>query len=298
MSDFPSTAIDLSRLPPPTVVEQLSFEQIYADGLARLQVLLPGFDATVESDPAVKLLQLFAYRELLIRQQFNDRARGLMVAYAAGADLDQLAALVGVQRFLITPANAQTGAAALYEGDDAFRARVVLAPESFSVAGPDLAYVYHAKSADPDVLDASAISPEPGEVIVSVLSRTGNGAASPALVAKVAAIVNSRTIRPLTDLVTVQSAAIVDFAIAAQLFLFPGPDGSIVTTAAQARLDAYLADARKLGRDIARSAILAALHVEGVQRVELASPPADVGIGPTQAGHCTGVQLSVAGYGS
>ncbi|MGZ9909893.1 baseplate assembly protein, partial [Escherichia coli] len=42
-----------------------------------------------------------------------------------------------------------------------------------------------------------------------------------------------------------------------------------------------------LGRDIRRSAIFAALHVEGVQRVELASPLADVVLNKTQAASCT-----------
>jgi phage-related baseplate assembly protein len=44
------------------------------------------------------------------------------------------------------------------EADEDLRQRIVLAPESFSVAGPELAYVFHARSAHPDVLDASATS--------------------------------------------------------------------------------------------------------------------------------------------
>jgi phage-related baseplate assembly protein len=42
--------------------------------------------------------------------------------------------------------------------------------------------------------------------------------------------------------------------------------------AAKASLQKYIASQTRLGRDIRRSAIYAALHVEGVQRVELASP--------------------------
>jgi phage-related baseplate assembly protein len=43
--------------------------------VARLLETLPSFDATVASDPAVKVLEVFAYREMLIRQTFNERAR-------------------------------------------------------------------------------------------------------------------------------------------------------------------------------------------------------------------------------
>lgn len=57
--------------------------------------------------------------------------------------------------------------------------------------------------------------------------------------------------------------------------------------AAKASLQRYIASQTRLGRDIRRSAIFAALHVEGVQRVELASPQADVVLNKTQAASCT-----------
>jgi len=82
------TPVDLSRLPAPQVIATLSFEAIYADLLAGLQAMVPDFDATIESDPAVKLLQLVAYREMLIRAKINDAARAVMPAFAVGADLD------------------------------------------------------------------------------------------------------------------------------------------------------------------------------------------------------------------
>lgn len=292
-----STAVDLSRLPAPAVVEALSFEAIYADGLARLQAILPDFDATVESEPAVKVLQVFAYREMLLRQEFNDRALSVMVAYARGADLDNLAALVGVTRLVITEADPEQGIEEELESDEALRSRIVLAPESFSVAGPELAYVFHARSADAEVLDASATSPAPGQVLVAVLSRTGNGEASPELLEAVEAVVNARTVRPLTDLVSVASAEIVEFAIEAQLFIYEGPDSSVVLAAAQASLQAYLDAGQRLGRDVARSGLYAALHVEGVQKVNLVSPAEDLVLSATQAPWCTDIDLTSGGVG-
>jgi phage-related baseplate assembly protein len=292
-----STAVDLSRLPAPQVVEQLSYEAIFAALLASLQQLLPAFDATVESEPAVKLLQVFAYRELLLRQEFNDRACGVMLAYARGGDLDQLAALVGVTRLQIAPADPETGAAAVFESDDALRARAVLAPESFSVAGPELAYVFHARSAHADVLDASATSPAPGQVVVTVLSRLGNGEASAELLGAVEAVVNAYDVRPLTDLVSVQSADVVEFAIAAKLYIYQGPDSAVVMAAAAASLQNYIDGGRRLGRDITLSGLYAALHVAGVQRVDLTSPTGNIVLGDTQAPWCTGVALTSGGVG-
>ncbi|CDO37274.1 baseplate J/gp47 family protein [Novosphingobium sp. KN65.2] len=297
MADATFTAVDLSRLDAPDIVEALDFETIYAAALDQLQELLPDFDATVESDPVVKLLQLFAYRELLLRQRINDAARAVMPAYAVGADLDNIAALFGITRFTLSPADEALGIPAVMESDADFRRRMVLAPEGYSVAGPEGAYIFHALSADADVLDASATSPAAGEVLVSVLSRTGSGAASVDLVDTVDAYVSDETRRPLTDFVTVQSAEIVEYAVDATLTTFSGPDGGVVLAAAQDSLDAYIEASHRIGRDITRSAIFAALHVEGVQNVELTTPAADIVISRTQAPYCTGTTVNYAGTG-
>ena len=55
-----STTIDLSRLPAPMIVEQKNFETILAEMIASVQSLLPSFDATIDGDPAVKVLQVAA----------------------------------------------------------------------------------------------------------------------------------------------------------------------------------------------------------------------------------------------
>lgn len=96
------TAVNLSKLPPPVVVEQLDFETIFAEMLADLQSRDPVFTALVESDPAFKILEVAAYRELLIRQRANESAKAVMLAFANDADLDQLGANVGVARLVIT----------------------------------------------------------------------------------------------------------------------------------------------------------------------------------------------------
>ncbi|MFK3888476.1 baseplate J/gp47 family protein [Sphingomonas sp. NPDC079357] len=291
------TAVDLSRLPAPSVVEPLSYEQIYAEMLARLTALLPTFDATVESDPAVKLLQVCAYREFLLRARVNDAARAVMPAFAIGADLDQLAALVGVARLLIDPGDATRGIAPTYESDDELRRRLVLAPEGYSVAGPAGAYIFHALSAHPDVLDASATSPTPGQVVVTILSRDGDGTAPAALVAAVGAYLSADTRRPLTDLVQVRAATIVRYTVAATITTFGGPDPAIVLREARTRLDAYVARCHRIGLDVTRSGIFGALHVEGVQNVALAQPAADVVVDRTAATWCTAITLTPGGVG-
>lgn len=296
MADATFTAVDLSRLSSPDVVELLDFDTIFADAVARMKVHMPEFE-TRESDPATKQLLVLSYFAQLLRQRINDAARAVMPAHAVGADLDNIAAIFGITRFTLTPADASTGAAAVMESDTDFRRRMVLAPEGYSVAGPEGSYIFHALSADADILDASASSPSPGEVLVSILSREGSGAASAALVAKVDHYLSDVTRRPLTDLVTVQSAAIINYDVVATLHTYRGPDADIVLDAARTRLAAYVADCHRLGRDVTRSGIFAALHVDGVQNVDLIRPAADLIVSRQAAPYCTGVTVTFAGVG-
>lgn len=297
-----TATIDLSQLETPTVVEVIDFEQLLAERKAKLVSLYPADKQTevaatleLESEPMVVMLQESCYREITLRQRVNDAARAVMLAYARGADLDQLAALLGVSRLTITPADPDNNIAAVMESDDDLRKRVQLAPESFTVAGPEGAYIAIALTADGSVLDAAVKSPAPGAVLVSVLSRNGDGSASADLIAAVAAAVNAQDVRPLTDYVTVQSAEIVPYQVEASLVTFPGPDPSVVFTEARARLDTYVEECHRIGREVAISGIHAALHTAGVESVALTKPAANIVPNDTQAPYCTAINLTYGG---
>lgn len=300
-----TTPIDLARLPVPSVIEVIDFETIYADRKARLISLYPADQQAevaatlqLESEPMAILLQENAFREVVLRQRINDAARAVMLAYAQGADLDNLAALLDVERLTITPADAENNIAAVMESDADLRKRVQLAPEGFSVAGPEGAYISASLKADGRVLDAAVKSPTPGAVLVTVLSRVGDGTAPGDLIAAVAASLNAEDVRPLTDAVTVQTAQIVGYQVQATVYTFPGPDSAVVLAAARTQLDAYVADCHRLGREVVISGIHAALHVAGVERVVLALPAADIHVTDTQAPYCTGIAITYGGiYG-
>lgn len=293
------TAVDLSRLPFPAVVEPLDFETIFAAMLADLRARAPQFDALVESDPAYKLLEVCAYRELLLRQRVNESAKAVTLAYAVGSDLDQLAARYNVARLTIDPGDPTAlplPRPAILESDTDLRRRTQLAFEGFSTAGPDGAYLFHALGAHGQVLDVSVYSPAPGDVVVAVLSRAGDGTADATLLAAVNAALNAERVRPLTDHVFVQAASIVPFAVAATLALYPGPDSAVVLADAVARLQAFVADNHRLGRDITRAGLIAALCTAGVQNVALSAPATDIEITPLQAAWCTGHSVTIGGF--
>ncbi|MEZ2603448.1 baseplate assembly protein [Kluyvera intermedia] len=288
--------IDLSQLPPPQIVDVPDFEALLAERKADLVSLYPADEQeavartlALESDPIVKQLQENTYREILLRQRINEAAQAVMVAYASVGDLDQLAANYNVKRMTVTPADSDAvpPVDAVMESDEELRPRVPAAFEGLSVAGPTAAYEFHAKSADGRVADASATSPAPAEVVLTVLSREGDGTSEADLLAVVEQALNSESVRPVADRLTVRSAEIIPYSVDATIFIYPGPEAEPVMAAAKTSLQKYIASQTRLGRDIRRSAIYAALHVEGVQRVELASPLADVVLDKTQAASCT-----------
>lgn len=293
------STIDLSSLPSPSVVEELDFEVILRamrdDLVARFPAIEPVID--LESEPARKLLEVCAYRELLLRQRVNEAARSVMLAYAIGSDLDQIAANYDVSRFVLDPGDltASPPVSPTYESDTELRRRVQLSFEGFSTAGPVGAYVFHALSADPGVLDVSVASPEPGEVVVSILARDGDGTASAELVASVADVLSAEDVRPLTDHVTVQSAVVVPYSVEAVLTVLPGPDGAVILEQANEALAAYIAETQRLGRDVVRSGLFAALHRPGVQNVSLIAPAADIVIADAEASFCVSTDVTIGG---
>ena len=293
--------IDLSQLPSPQIIEPLDFETILVDAKAVMIAAFPpdqqasvASALSLESEPLNVIAQAMAYRELLLRRRINEGAAACMLSHAEGTDLDNLAANLDTERLTITPETDTSDA--VMESDEALRLRAQSAFEGMSVAGPSAAYEYFARSASGKVADARATSPAPAEVVIAILSTDGDGTASPELLAAVTAAVNDEEVRPLGDRVTVRSADIVDYSIDAELFLYPGPESEPIINAAMASLRGFLADNdKKIGRDVARSAISASLHVQGVQRVVLRSPSTDLQISDTQAARNIGYTVENGG---
>ncbi|KHA80261.1 baseplate assembly protein [Janthinobacterium lividum] len=296
------STIDLSLLPAPSIVEVLSFEAIYAERKAALVAHFPlsqqeaiARALEIESEPMAKLLQENAYRELVWRQRVNEGARALMLAFASGTDLDQLAANVNLTRLVkVQQLDADTTVTTV-ETDALLRERIQLAFEGLSVAGPRNAYVKHARDADARVADISAISPEPCEVVVTVLSNVGDGTASDDLLEVVHAALSDEDVRPLGDRLSVQTADIVHYAIRATVYLDPHPEAEPILQAAGERAATYANERRRLGRDVNRSAIIAALHAEGVKKVVLHEPTDDIAVADVQAAFCNGIDVISGG---
>lgn len=312
MSTF--APIDLSTVPAPAVVEALDYNTIFSAMLADLQARDPAFTALVESDPVWKVVEVCAFREMLLRQRVNDAAQAVMLPYASGADLDNLASFYGVVRNTITAANlsAVPPVAAVMESDSSLRYRTTLALDGLSTAGPYNAYLFHALQSA-SVLDASVAGPmtdvaiTPGNVVVTLLGNyaadavnvNANGSLSNGVVvAAVNSILNSQDVRPITDSVTVQGAVITSFAITASIKTFSGPDPAVVIANAKTAAAAYVASRYRLNATVPLAGIYAALFVPGVENVTLTSPTADVVCNYSHAPYCTGITLTNGGLGT
>lgn len=293
-----SELIDLTSLPVPDALEVLDFETVYATRKAALIALWPAAEqaeiaATVEleSEPLARLLQENCYRELVWRQRVNDAVRAVMLAYAKGNDLDQRAALFNLERLVITPADTANNVAEVDEGDDELRERIQLAPQGFSVAGPAAAYVSKARAADGRVLDAKTTRPIPGDVLVTVLSREGDGTAGRDLLDIVETALSAEDQRPLNDTVTAASAGIVRYRIRAKGYTRSAVGADVLIAQANTNARAYADTVHRLGVGVAESGIKGVCQAAGLSKTELIEPAGDLNIGPTQASYCEGVEI-------
>lgn len=260
--------IDFTTLPPPAAIAELSFESVLtalmSDVITRFAAAGVDYDVgNLETDPVKIILETAAYRETLLRAQINDAVKSNLLPFAAGADLDQLAAFYEVERLD-------------EETDAALRARVVLAISGRSPAGPEEWYEFHAKSADVRIKQVKAYRIDGGPGIgIAVLSSVNGGVPDTPMMNAVTAAVTARDVRGVNDVITVVAATQQTQNIAFRAWLLPEAPQSVFT-GLEAVLRAAWATEGGIGFDLNPSWISARLHVPGVSKIEVTSPVAPV----------------------
>lgn len=300
---YAPTVVDLSQLPSPDVVEALSFDAILGDmkasfvegwrAVRALDPSLPQYDVEMlETDSAVILLRVCAYRELLLRARINDAARSLLLAHAKGSNLDHIGALFGVARAAIVPrprpyaTNPED-----WQTDTAFRLDIQLAPEAYSTAGSQGAYIFHARRIDPaTVFDAWAWRPDPGKVEV-VLAGADGASVSDDVVAKLVDFYARADKTPLTDMVSVRKAEVLGYTVHLQIQIPRGPDAATIEAGAGAAVKAYAAERYRIRQRSFRSGLSSAAKVGGVENVIVLQPTDDVIATDRQIPRLTGISI-------
>lgn len=160
------------------------------------------------------------------------------------------------------------------EIDPSYQARIQLAPEKFSVAGPSGAYRYHTLSVHQDIVDCAVWRPRDGWVDVRPILKGGE-LPSEELLELVRERLNDRTIRPLSDNLIVDAPELAHYAINGGWTLHR--DNAPLAESIQKRVNEAVEEYRlwqrtKPGRDINPTRLISLMERAGAKRVDLASP--------------------------
>lgn len=278
---------ELANLPEPSLIEQISFEARLTEFRTRAVQLFQaaGIDYDVEqieSDPLQVILQVVTYADSLLRQRVNEAIRANLLAFAIGSDLDHLAQFYDVLR--------SSG-----ETDERLRARIVLAIRGRSTGGTEPRYRSVALASSPRVQDAAiyTVGKDP-TVRVAVFSTDNGGVADQALLNTVNAALQDPAVRMVNDVIVVAPASRVQTPVTANVWLLPETSSTILDQM-KAALQAAWTEQIVLGRDVTRSWLITKLSLEGVQKVEILAPAADVIVPSNQAAALGAITLNNMG---
>lgn len=320
-----------NQLAEPEIVKVSRFEDLLAEFKAEVVAYVatksPELAARLsesienEAELITMLLEAFTLRLQGQERKYNAKIKQMLAWWAEGSNLDARLADVGLSRQMIDPGdpNAYPPVEPTYEDDDSARLRYYLAPhapaagsrlhyrreamtlgnraqvkvESPSAGVVVVTYTFGEDSIVASIKDGNGRRTAPGEVMVTMLSRDGNGSASEEMVAAARAHFARDDVRPETDKVTVQGAAIVPYRIKATVYINPGPDASLVDSEAAKKLQAYADQCHVLGGRVDTSWIDYQLHAAGAARVQVDEPSSSVICTDFQAPYCMGIDLQV-----
>ena len=218
-------------------------------------------------------------------------------ADANGLRPGEVTALVDSVPFIANTENiTETAGGMDVEDNDSYSDRIYLAPASFSVAGPEDAYVYFVKEADNRIADVKVTSDEKSVVDIKIILENGEKPTEE-IIEKVNESVSAKDKRPLTDYVRVSAPTDVDYEI--ELTYWLSEEKKNVANAVQNEvnnaINDYIAWQRlKIGRDINPSELNYRIKKACAKRVEITSP-AFKRLDDTQIANLTNTSVTYGG---
>ncbi|MFP7470009.1 baseplate J/gp47 family protein [Niallia taxi] len=184
-----------------------------------------------------------------------------------------------------------------WEEDDPYADRIRQSNAQYSTAGPEDAYIYHAKSVSSEIVDVAVYSPSESVVAVVPLLENGELPTKDILNA-IEEKLNGRTIRPLTDMIRTELPEIVRYDIQVNFYI-PRSKSSVETTI-KAQINAAIDDyikwqKSKLGRGIDASELVTRIKEAGGIRVTASSPSQFIVLSKTQVAHANAVSANYGG---
>lgn len=284
--------IDLSRLPLPAVIENLSYEALLSGFLDRfdtqwaaaraLEPSLPPYDVRMlETDPNVIVGQVISYISLHDRQRVNDGIKSLLAPLSKGTDLDNVVAKQGVQRRIVVPATDTTGA--VMEGDAALFTRYLDSFERPS-AGSAARYRFEARTAWPQTADGvqglwdirvngRAVHGRRGDTDIVIIGPFGRLATSEEK-ALVRNAVLQPHVQPEAVALTVLDAERNEYSAHFVVEVLPGPDPELVRQEVVKRVEQAAEVRMRIGGEIPSGFLASAAYGADVVKVRDLAPVA------------------------
>lgn len=160
------------------------------------------------------------------------------------------------------------------ESDESLAERVYLAPSKYSVAGPEDAYIYWARTYNAAIGSVRPTSPEAGEAVIYVLMRDGTMPGTEILTG-LQEYLSQNQIRPMTDNVSVKAPEAVSFDINIKYFI--NQSSAAASASIQREVERAISEyiswqTTVIGRDINPDELCERIKAAGAKRVEITAP--------------------------
>ncbi len=295
---FPSeehlASLDFSQLALPDLVTEYITSELEKKVYADVRNFKAKGDLTGSVSKAI--LSVVAMREQTLRSEINRVLAQVQLSSATGDNLDNLALVLNTPRKYRTPEtkDSSDGQDLIPESDTDFRHRASIALAQLSDTGSFKSYRYKALAAHPQVKDIKVYSTEAGRVTIKVLDHRNDGTPEQEVLNAVTAALSSTCDRPMTDIVDVGPANIINYSAAAVVVVDCANAKPLVETAIDSNLNEYIELHNRFDTTISRSAIISTLYVDYVNNVHVYSPHCDLVTASGQAPYAKRENITLA----
>ncbi len=167
-----------------------------------------------------------------------------------------------------------TAGGAEIESDDHLAERVYLFPGSYSTAGPEANYKYHAKKYSVNVGDVVVVSDQAAGTVDLYFLMTDGTEPPEEMITGLQNYLRDNNIRPMTDLVRVAAPAEVEYTIDLAYYINRSDSNRAVAIqeAVAAAVEKFKTWQRAIGRDINPDKLRELVMAAGAKRVEVTAP--------------------------
>lgn len=247
----------------PPMCEVKDFTTITNELVATYKTIKPDYVRN-ESDTIMPVIEAFAYREMLLRNQFNLQIKNSFWQTAEDENLTFIASFFGLSRLEFHYFEDDIELIR-YETDTDLRDRIKLSFEGQNTAGSANSYKYHTFKVSETIKDVAVYSDVLGTVTVVIGAYDG---ISDGVRLEVETLLRSDKIKPLCDVVNVIKATQTTKNITANIKIVSGADTVSTLANSKKKLEDRVRTL-KIGETLTVSMVISNLLVENVLDVEL-----------------------------